>query len=359
MRYYITTFPGIEEIAKDELSTKWPSARIASVLKGKNNSLITFESPDDGEEFLRLKISEDFYVLLAEVELLDSKTDLEIIKDAAEKARNFDLALSLHRKVYKKKFKRTTYRVVAQSSSDYHEYRRVDAQRAVEKGVRDRYNKKWKLVEDDSQLEVWIHLIGKKAVIGLRISDRTMRHRTYKFEHLPASLRPTIAHALVWVSNIEADDVFLDPMCGAGTILIERANAGKYRQLLGGDIRPEAVDVALTNIGIKYKPIEIKAWDATKLPLDNNSVNKIVSNLPFGRKIGTHDENAILYKEFFQEAGRVLRNKGKMVILSSERNLVKNCVENTKGLKIDKEHKNVVLLGYNADIFVINKEQNQ
>src|SRR3989344_363953 len=107
-----------------------------------------------------------------------------------------------------------------------------------------------------------------------------MRHRTYKVQSLPASLRPSIAHALVWVSEINKDDIFLDPMCGAGTILIERANAGPYRHLLGGDIRQEAVDAALANIGEKYKPIEAKVWDATSLPLQDKSITKIVSNLP-------------------------------------------------------------------------------
>jgi tRNA G10 N-methylase Trm11 len=31
-------------------------------------------------------------------------------------------------------------------------------------------------------------------------------------------------------------------------------------------------------------------WDAKNLPLANNSVDKIVSNWPFGKKIGTHNK---------------------------------------------------------------------
>ena len=49
-----------------------------------------------------------------------------------------------------------------------------------------------------------------------------MRHRTYKQEHLPASLRPTVAAAMVRLAELRPGQVVLDPMCGAGTILAEQ-----------------------------------------------------------------------------------------------------------------------------------------
>jgi tRNA (guanine6-N2)-methyltransferase len=70
---------------------------------------------------------------------------------------------------------------------------------------------------------------------------------------------------MVLLSEPQKDDVFLDPMCGARTILIERALWGRYKLLLGGDIRSLAVEIALSNIGNKHKPIEIHQWNATEL----------------------------------------------------------------------------------------------
>ena len=155
---------------------------------------------------------------------------------------------------------------------------------ALEVAIDKRYNKRWERVEDEAGLEIWAHLLIDKVVLGLRLSDERMRHREYKLEHLPASLRPTLAYALVWLSKIEATDTFVDPMCGAGTILIERAQAGRYAQIYGGDLRDEAVSAALTNIGNKYKPITVQAWDARDLPFDSQTIDKIVCNLPFGKQ---------------------------------------------------------------------------
>src|SRR5437588_212813 len=83
----------------------------------------------------------------------------------------------------------------------------------------------WKTVEENAAVEVWLSIDEATAVCGLRLSDRTMRHRTYKLEHRPASLRPTLAAAMVRLAEIKPPSVVLDPMCGAGTLLAEHLAA--------------------------------------------------------------------------------------------------------------------------------------
>ena len=356
MKYYITVLPGIESIAQDEMVTKWPSIRLSNTLRARNNSLLLFEFDGGVSNLLNIRTAEDLFVLLGKVELSGGKQDLESLKLVIQKAPNFELALAIHRQIRKQKRRRqTTFRVVAQATRELLEYRRIDAQKAVERGMSERYHRKWKVVDDDADLEIWLHLINDSAIMGLRISDKTMRHRTYKVEHIPASLRPTIAFALVWASRIEDDDIFLDPMCGAATIIIERAQAERYKQLLGGDISSEAIRVAKENIGKKYKPIEIRIWDARQLPLSEESVTKVVSNLPFGRQIGSHTENKILYQQFFREVHRVLKTGGRAVFLSSEWELVKDNLALYPSFKLVKHYKGISVLGYHADIFVIDK----
>ncbi|HEY3231192.1 MAG TPA: RNA methyltransferase, partial [Roseiflexaceae bacterium] len=123
-----------------------------------------------------------------------------------------------------------------------------------------------------------------------------------------------------------------DPMCGAGTILIERAHAGRYALLLGGDAREEAVAVTLANIGPRYKPIEVRRWDARKLPLDSASISTAAVNLPFGVQFGSIEENRVLYPAFLREAARVLHPGARLVALTGDTRTFAESLRRASGL---------------------------
>jgi hypothetical protein len=166
------------------------------------------------------------------VPLTGDKTDLQNLQNALT-PNLIDPALLVHRQFNGLPHGRTSFRTIVQADHQpWQTYRRTKMQEAVELGICNRYSK-WRVVPDNANLEFWVQQIDKQALIGLRLTDRTMRHRTYKIANLPASLRPTIARAMVHLSQPAPDDIFLDPMCGAGTLLIERALAGRYALLQG------------------------------------------------------------------------------------------------------------------------------
>ena len=78
-----------------------------------------------------------------------------------------------------------------------HGYRRKDALEALAEGLAGKLPPGWRPAEEDAALEVWLTIDNATAVCGVRLSDRTMRHRTWKAEHRPASLRPTVGAAMV------------------------------------------------------------------------------------------------------------------------------------------------------------------
>jgi 23S rRNA G2445 N2-methylase RlmL len=180
----------------------------------------------------------------------------------------------------------------------------------------------WRPAEENAAIEVWLTIEGGQAVCGLRLSDRTMRHRTYKLEHRPASLRPTMAAALVRLAQIKPRHVVVDPMCGAGTILAEHlAVMGKIRApialAVGGDIERGAVRAAAANLQ-RLGKVEVVQWDATALPLADESVDRVVSNPPFGKQLETPEAIGPLYQRMVQEYDRVLRPGGRAVLLASD-----------------------------------------
>jgi tRNA G10 N-methylase Trm11 len=111
-------------------------------------------------------------------------------------------------------------------------------------------------------------------------------------------------------------------MAGAGTLLLERAAAGPFTALYGGDISPAAVSAMNTNLRQIRGQIEIRRWNAARLPLPDASVNKVAVNLPFGNQINEGDDLAELYRDVLQQIARVLKPGGRLVTLVADQHLL-------------------------------------
>ncbi len=75
--------------------------------------------------------------------------------------------------------RRLKFRVIARMAGE-HEYRRVDFQRAVERGILERGDHTWRLEEEDADVELWATMIDAEFFLTVRLSDDKMRHREYK-----------------------------------------------------------------------------------------------------------------------------------------------------------------------------------
>src|SRR5262249_32855534 len=162
--------------------------------------------------------------------------------------------------------------------------------KALAQGLSGKLPASWRHADENAAVEVWLTIHGATALCGLRLSDRTMRHRAYKMEHLPASLRPTVAAAMVRLAEPKPNQVILDPMCGAGTILAEVFEASGRRredgvQVWGGDIDAAALRAAGANLR-RLGAALLARWDAVRLPLSNQSADHLISNPPFGKQLG-------------------------------------------------------------------------
>lgn len=353
--YIAHVVPGLEAVAEAEIVATVEAERPFRVLRefDERTSVLIFRYAGLPSALLTLGTVEDVFALGPESERVpSSRAGLAAVRAAVGRGPAFAEAVDLAFTVRPRRRGKTTFRVIARKAGD-HAFRRVDLQKAVELGVVDRLPT-WRLVEDDAQIEVWVSLIGPHLIVGLRLSDGTMRQREYRIASMPAALKPTIARGMVLLSNPHDDDVVLDPMCGSGTLLIERAIAARYQLLLGGDRDEAAVAAARENIGPRYKPIEIRRWDARQLPLDDSSVSAILTNLPFGKQIGTPTENRLLYPALLTEWVRVLREGGRMVLLTGDRALLTRTVQQQPRLSIVRQLP-VIVRGYRAALMVVTR----
>src|SRR5262249_26932619 len=205
------------------------------------------------------------------------------------------------------------------------------AREAFVEAMAEKIPRGWQFSNENAWIEVWLTIRGQTAVCGVRLSDRTMRHRTYKLEHVAASLRPTAAAAMVRLAGIAPGMTVLDPMCGAGTILAEAGDLGRKRKgdpvrVLGGDIAPTAVFVAAQTLE-RVGPVGIARWDARRLPLPSESVDRIVCNPPFGKQLSTLEEVGPLYRAAAAEWDRVLRPGGRAGFVVVEWGVAKDVVK--------------------------------
>ena len=323
--YIVHTQPGFEAVAWSEIASRVDGARrIGTRSVPDRAGMLVFEAPRP-DRLGALRTAEDLFSIVAYRRGLDAdKSALDRVASTVRGTTHLDDALAVRARVTpgSRAGHRLRFKVVARMSGE-HEFRRLDFKRAIETAILERGDHAWRLDETAAEVELWATMLHDELIVALRLSDDRMRQRDYKVAHVPGSLRPSVAAALALLSEPKPDDVFLDPMCGVGTVLIERAHLGRYAMLLGGDSDPETLAGARENIGPRYKPIELRLWDAAALPLEDASVDKIATNLPWGIKHGSHGENRRLYPRLLAEFNRVLRPGGTMVLLSGETRLMR------------------------------------
>jgi tRNA (guanine6-N2)-methyltransferase len=342
--FYAMTMPGLETLAFSEIRTSMPDAELVKFARG----ITLFRVASAPEDLLSLRTVEDVFCTLAHITSLGHESNALRVLHSATLHADIQHAVALWQRVHAGKRPRS-WRVVSQKAGS-HAFRRMDAGQAVIDALQRVLPRAMRHQKDEADVEFWLWLNGSEALIGLRLSDATMRHRRYKQEHLPASLRPTVGAAMSWLSRPTPKDIVLDPLCGAGTIVIERGLLAPVQQASGGDIRDEAVEVARRNARSARVNASWHVWDARSLPLDASSVTRIVTNLPFGKQIGSRETNFALYKALVQEFDRVLTADGLLVALTSEDRLWE-MVLHDHGWRIIKKIV-IVVLGQPASIFV-------
>ena len=215
-------------------------------------------------------------------------------------------------------------------------------------------------------VRIFTHLERKgQAFIGIDISGLALVKREYHRNTGIAPLKENLAAAMV-VRSGYAGQNFLDPMCGSGTLLLEaaaiatdtapglrrshfgffklkifdkdkwqallaeatlRSNRGlkaakeKGTKIVGFDADSNIVDIASSNA---YKAgfseiIETKSCPLSALynPFDNNLPVTVVTNPPYGERMGNFNELIALYGDLGQKLKENFKGSTAAVISSS------------------------------------------
>ncbi|MBD2871882.1 methyltransferase domain-containing protein [Paenibacillus arenilitoris] len=299
--YFATVLPGLEHVLENEVRAKLADASLQRSERGK----VFFRTSLPLKALMELRTADNLYQQIRRFRVGPHKIHLAEIERVLYE---LDLSLELVQTSGFIRFK------VNASRAGKHTYSRFDAAEAAAAGIA-RRNPRLRLDPTGGhEIEFRLDLQEEEAVFSLRLTDAGFRYRHAQRSFTQAALRPSVAHALVWLSDPRAEDVVIDPCCGSGTILSERL-AYPYCQIEGGDVSEAAVEASRENIGL-HERLKLRRWDARRLPVDAGYADVIVTNLPFGRQISADEYIPQLYRDVFKEMKRVLNDEGRMLCLT-------------------------------------------
>ncbi len=166
-----------------------------------------------------------------------------------------------------------------------------------EKGYRPNIN----VARPDIQLNLFIN--EPFAVISFDTSGIPLHKRGYRQESVEAPVKETVAAALLSLANFEGQEVFCDPCCGSGTLLIEAAlmatktPPGYLRSSWGFMLLPGFSQEAWLKIkaGMDKKRKELVAGQFFGCDNNKNAVRVCKTNI---RAAGFHPAIEIMQNDF-------------------------------------------------------------
>lgn len=131
----------------------------------------------------------------------------------------------------------------------------------------------------------------------------------------PGVMMPRMARAIVNISQVFPGEHFLDPFCGTGGVLIEAGMVGATAT--GGDMDRFMVQGTRRNL----PGAGLFLADAGSLPIKDNSVDAVATDLPYGQSSSIMAEGLeTLYAQSIEEIRRVLK-PGKRAVIVTHRDI--------------------------------------
>jgi tRNA (guanine6-N2)-methyltransferase len=227
-----------------------------------------------------------------------------------------------------------------------HPFTSIEVQKTAGTALVERYGRRVDL--ERYELNVRVDVFAQICLVSLQLTGRALSKRRERPYQPRTALKVPVAYAMLQFARLEpGEGALLDPFCGSGTILVEAARLFPRLELHGCDLFPEAVDGARRNLealGLSHR-IQVRQADARALgqvfPPDH--FRAIVTNPPFGVKVGRKLDFARFYPAFLEAACKVLAPGGFLVLLAWKRGLFSRAVRQVGKLRLC--HMRVVEIG--------------
>lgn len=182
--------------------------------------------------------------------------------------------------------------------------------------------------------EIWFNIRREGfAFCGQLISKREFTEKNLN----KGELRPELAYLMCCFAEINENDVIAEPFCGYGSIPIQLAKKFHFLHLYVSDIDEEKITALKEKKQFKQNDfVSVDVQDAFSLKqIKDNSVDVIISDPPWGffEDVG---DISLFYDKMFCSFKRILKNNGKMIILSARKDELEYAAEKNNYKIIEK-----------------------
>jgi 23S rRNA G2445 N2-methylase RlmL len=175
----------------------------------------------------------------------------------------------------------------------------------------------------------------------------------YRTSDVGAAINPVVGACLARLVRRGSSGMIVDPTCGSGTLLIERALLDADTMLSGIDISPTAIRAATGNViaaGLASR-IAVRQGDGGDAASWPERCDEVLANLPFG--VRTEDRNLDgLYRRIAGNIARTLSAGGRALLYTTHAKTITALIRRTPKLKVVSERR-VESGGLNIGVWLV------
>lgn len=352
-RLRLTTNPGIEDVVEDEFRTRMATAGVHVPTVTQRpfdlHGQVLADTPHSFDEVFPItRDMRSIYHVNRQVCIFTLEDDAPL--DSIE---NELLRLDIVEMETAGTFRVTTNR------SGTHDFTSIDVQRVAGAALVEKYGTDVDLEEFDTNVRV--DVFDDTCVVSVQHTREGLDKRHPLVYNPRVTLRTVVAYAMLHLIRVdtEQDGRLLDPFCGSGTILLEAAHVFPQFEVHGSDRFEDPVAGAQRNVaaaGLTDR-IDIKQADARDLSDEYPAeyFDAIVTNPPYGVRLGERMNFYWLYRKFLEEAAAVLVPGGVVAILVKERGKFNGAVNDQDALHI--RHVRIIETGgVYPGLFILERE---
>ena len=337
--YFSTFFTGFDEVVEQALIKRLKNVKVNLLTDG----LIIYKTTSSLNEIKQLKFLNNSFSLLKKIDNLTNTPIVNMLEILLEEK---NLEALVGKALPKRHLK---FRIRTSVENQFVTIDKNLLKKVEEKIVRAASNLKVDRAFPDIEFLITVRSEGF-GLIGIKFTHKANYEKVLE----KGELYPELTHILCLISKPKKDDVFWDPFAGHGSIPIQRVTSFPYKKIIASDIDQILVNKLQEKVAKIRKEIIVKKMNALNPEcLEANSVDKIVTDPPWGLYKNTDLNLSTFYFQMLEVFCRIVKPNGLIVILTAQKELIKTQLSEFKSqLKLVNKY-NTLVSGKKAGVYKI------